>query len=216
MIRSNEELVEHLIRSGCLSDERVVKAFSKVDRAVFVPPELKDSAYFDTALPVALGQTISQPLVVAVCTQALRLKPGDNVLEVGTGSGYQAAILAELVGAGGRVYSIERFSELTEYARERVKNKNVEFVVGDGSKGLPGKKFDAVLVTAACPRLPKPLLEQLKAGGRLVAPVSAGWAQDLVLVEKTRDGLKETTLLPVVFVPLIGEHGFSPSSKEVE
>lgn len=210
MTATNEELVEELVREGWVKTERVKKAFLKVDRGRFVPAESQGQAYVNHALPIGFGQTISQPLVVALTTEALDVGEGHKVLDVGCGSGYQTALLAELAGSKGRVYAVDRVPELVEGAKTRLAGKrNVEWVVGDGSLGLPGKApFDRVVVTAACPSAPPALLEQLREGGKLVAPVGSRWHQDLVLVEKVRGEALTRSLLPVVFVPLVGEQGF--------
>ncbi len=211
-MKNNDELVEYLREHGWLKTERVTRAFKKVDRALFVPPTLKEYAYEDMPLPILDNQTISQPLVVAVSLEALDAFPGMRVLEVGAGSGYQAALLSEIVGENGVVYSVERIQRLCEYARERLaRYKNVAVIHGDGSKGLPDKApFDRVIVTAGCPKIPKPLVEQLKPGGKMVAPVEAVFGQELLLIEKGVGGRVESqSLLPVAFVPLIGEHGFN-------
>jgi len=213
-MKSNDELVEYLRQHGWLKSERVTRAFKNVDRALFVPRELKEYAYEDMPLPILHGQTISQPLVVAVSLEALDVFPGMRVLEVGAGSGYQAALLSEIVGKNGVVYSVERIPELCEYARERLaKWLNVIVIHGDGSKGLPDKApFDRIIVTAACPKIPKPLVQQLKPGGKMIAPVEAVFGQELLLIEKGTDGsgrVESQSLLPVAFVPLIGEHGFN-------
>lgn len=197
-------------REGWIKSARVKKAFLRVDRGLFVPRQLGREAYANHALPIGFGQTISQPLVVALTTEALDVRQGHTVLDVGCGSGYQTALLAELAGSKGRVFAVDRVPELVEGARARLGGKsNVEWVVGDGSLGLPDKApFDRVVVTAACPRVPPALFEQLKDGGKLVAPVGSRWHQDLLLVEKSGGEALTRSLLPVVFVPLVGEQGF--------
>ena len=209
-MESNQELVDYLRERGYLKTPRVIRAFERVDRGLFVPGTLQEEAYHDHPLHVMKGQTISQPLVVATMTEALDVRSGVRVLDVGSGSGYQAALLAELVGSKGRVYTIDRVPEIAEYARERLrKYKNVEWFCGDGSLGLPDRApFDRIIVTAACPRIPKPLEEQLARGGKMVLPVAALFGQELVLVEKSKSGTETKSILPVVFVPLIGEHGY--------
>ncbi|MFQ5953802.1 MAG: protein-L-isoaspartate(D-aspartate) O-methyltransferase [Kiloniellales bacterium] len=186
-------------------DERVRAAMDRVPREAFVPAEAAAGAYLNTPLKIGHGQTISQPYIVAVMTDMLRPQPDDVVLEVGTGSGYQAAVLSLLVR---QVYSIEVVRALAEAAAERLQRlgyHNVEVRHGDGYAGWPEHApFDAITVTAAAKRVPPPLIEQLKEGGRLVIPIGRRWAtQDLMLVEKDESGkVEERRLLPVAFVPL--------------
>ncbi|GMR19159.1 MAG: hypothetical protein BMS9Abin34_287 [Patescibacteria group bacterium] len=200
-------LQEHLVSRGVINS-RVLKAFKEVPREQFVPSRFYNLAYEDTPLEIGSGQTISQPYTVAFMTQLLDPQLQDIVLEVGTGSGYQAAILSRLCK---RVYSMERFKELGDKAREvlrRLGYDNVEAVVGDGSKGLPEKApFDGVIVTAASPSIPQPLIDQLKVKGRLVAPVGVG-LQEMVRITKRPNGLDKETFPGFRFVPLVGEYGF--------
>lgn len=200
-------LREHLAGRGIIR-ERVLSAFREVPREEFVPPHLLDLAYEDTPLDIGSGQTISQPYTVAFMTQLLDPRPRDRILEVGTGSGYQAAILSRLAE---RVYTIERFEELAQKAKEtlgRLGYGNVEVIVGDGSLGLPEKApFDGIIVTAAAPQVPLPLIKQLKVGGRLVIPVGEG-LQEMKRITKTEKGLEEESFPGFRFVPLVGEHGF--------
>ena len=185
---------------------RVRAALGKVERHRLVPPEQRSLAYRNHPLPIGRGQTISQPYIVALSTDLIAPQPQHVVLEVGTGSGYQAAILAETVG---RVFSMEIIESLGKEAAERLKAlgyDNIEVRIGDGYKGWPEKApFDAIVVTAAAPRVPEALVEQLKPGGRLVIPVGeAGGAQDLLLIVKTAEGkLERKSILPVRFVPLV-------------
>jgi len=202
-------MVAEQLRGRGIRDEHVLEAMARVPRHEFVYPEQRDEAYGDHPLPIGEGQTISQPFVVAAMLEALALRPEDVVLEVGTGSGYQTAILAELVRT---VYSIERIASLAERARtvlERLGYSNVILVHGDGSQGLPeAAPFDAIVVAAAAPQVPRPLLEQLRDGGRLVIPVGSGFAQELQLVRKIGDRSTVLYLDGVRFVPLIGREGF--------
>lgn len=210
-------MVAEQIEARGITDADLLRAFRTVERHAFVEGS---SPYGDHALPVGAGQTISQPYVVAVMTDVAR-PPGGwldaSVLEVGTGSGYQAALLAEL---GARVTSIERHAELAEGARERLRAAGyghaVEVVVGDGTLGWPERApYRSVIVTAGGPSVPEPLRAQLAAdGGRLVMPVGSRGHQALMLVERHGDEFTTTELEPVVFVPLIGEHGFAPDSRE--
>jgi protein-L-isoaspartate(D-aspartate) O-methyltransferase len=185
---------------------RVRAALGKVERHRLVPPEQRALAYRNHPLPIGQGQTISQPYIVALSTDLIAPQPQHVVLEVGTGSGYQAAILAETVG---RVFSIEIIESLGKEAAERLKAlgyNNIEIKIGDGYKGWPEKApFDAIVVTAAAPRVPEALVEQLKPGGRLVIPVGeAGGVQDLLLIEKLPDhSVRKRSVLPVRFVPLV-------------
>jgi protein-L-isoaspartate(D-aspartate) O-methyltransferase len=185
---------------------RVRAALGKVERHRLVPPEQRTLAYRNHPLPIGQGQTISQPYIVALSTDLIAPQPQHVVLEVGTGSGYQAAVLAETVG---RVFSIEIIESLGKEAAVQLKTlgyNNIEIKIGDGYKGWPEKApFDAIVVTAAAPRVPEALVEQLKPGGRLVIPVGeAGGAQDLLLIVKTAAGtLERKVILPVRFVPLV-------------
>jgi protein-L-isoaspartate(D-aspartate) O-methyltransferase len=205
-----EYLIERELRPDGITDERVIEALYKVRREKFIPESLRDRAYGNYPLPIGENQTISQPYIVALMTQALKLKPEDKVLEIGTGSGYQAAILAELSSI---VYSIERIDTLATHARTNLYSQgydNVYIIVGDGSKGLPEyAPFDKIMVTAAAPRVPESLLEQLNNGGKMVIPVGGRAVQDLKLVEKARNGrLYKSSLCGCRFVPLIGEEGW--------
>jgi protein-L-isoaspartate(D-aspartate) O-methyltransferase len=199
---------EQLARRG-IKDARVLEAMRRVPRDAFVPPESRPLAYADRALPIGGGQTISQPYMVAVMTEALELRPTDRVLEVGTGSGYQAAILGELAA---EVTTIERRADLAELARATFASlhlANIEVVVGDGSRGWPeGAPFDAILVAAGSPRVPPSLMAQLADGGRLVIPVGSHEHQTLTIVRRLGERFDETAREGCVFVPLIGEEGW--------
>ncbi len=201
--QARRNMVEYQIKARGIKDKRVIAAMLKVPRHLFVPEEMRDMAYRDEPLPIGYGQTISQPYIVAYMTEALKLRPEDKVLEIGTGSGYQTAILAELVRD---VYTIEIIPELSERAQVTLKNlgyTNIEFLIGDGSKGWPEKApFDAILVSAAPAEVPPALVEQLQINGRLVIPVGTD-SQELVLIKKTKKGLEKTRLIGVRFVPLI-------------
>ena len=206
---AREYMVEHQLRRRGISDERVLEAMGKVPRELFVPPAARDLAYEDGALPIGHGQTISQPYVVGIICSLLSLGGTENVLDVGTGSGYQAAVLAELAE---QVTTIERVPELVELARENLAAAGYEEVdvrLGDGSLGVPEKApFDAVAVAAAAPTVPEALYAQLAPGGRLVLPKGARWGQDLVQIVRTDDGPVEHASIPCRFVPLLGEEGF--------
>jgi len=207
--RARDRMVQTQIAARGIKDPRVLEAMRKVPRHLFVEEALKDQAYGDYPLPIGEGQTISQPYIVALMTEALELKGPERVLEVGTGSGYQAAILAELAR---QVFSIERYPSLAARAKrllEQLGYRNVLIKVGDGTKGWPEMApFDAIIVTAAGPKIPEPLIEQLKDGGRLVIPVGDEWSQYLLKVTKQGDKLIKENLGAVRFVKLVGEYGF--------
>ena len=208
--REVEYLIERELKPAGIIDERVLEAIRKVRRENFIPPSLRDRAYGNYPLPIGENQTISQPYIVALMTQALNIKDTDKVLEIGTGSGYQAAILAELARI---VYTVERIPTLLDRARTNLYSqgyKNVILVLGDGTKGLPEyAPYDKIIVTAAAPKIPEPLLEQLKNGGKMVIPVGDRYVQDLVLIEKAQNGrIYRSSLGGCRFVPLIGEEGW--------
>jgi protein-L-isoaspartate(D-aspartate) O-methyltransferase len=209
-----DALVARIAREG-VSDTRVLAAMRKVDRALFVPEASRDQAYENVPLAIGYGQTISQPLVVGLMTQALELTPESKVLEVGTGSGYQTAILAELAG---EVISIERHSLLAERARERLEQlgyANVKVYAGSGSAGWPrDAPYDRILVTAGSPRIPVHLVASISKNGRLVVPVGSRYEQQLIVLEKGPGGLLEHNLGPVRFVPLIGEGAWEEDADE--
>ncbi len=198
------------LRHRGISDERVLEAMERVPRHRFVAPALWDNAYEDTPVAIGEGQTISQPYIVAAMLQAVSLKAGDRVLEIGTGSGYQTALLAELVAS---VHSIERYATLAEQAWETLRAlgySNVEIVVGDGTCGLPSAApFDAIVVSAAAPAVPPPLLEQLQEGGRMIIPVGTWAGQELWLVRKLQNQPSISYLEGCRFVPLLGAYGFA-------
>jgi protein-L-isoaspartate(D-aspartate) O-methyltransferase len=203
-------MVERQLRARDIEDERVLEAMGRVPRELFVPEEERELAYADAALPIGYGQTISQPYMVARIAEALGPQPGELVLDVGTGSGYQAAVLAEL-GAG--VITIERIPELAEQARTNLVAagyERVEVLVGDGTLGVPERApFDAIAVAAAAPSLPGTLYEQLRPGGRLVVPVGGPRAQRLEVIVRSPEGPAVVHSVPCRFVPLVGEEGFS-------
>jgi len=207
---ARERMVEEQILARGIRDPRVLEALRKVPRHRFVPPEMLPSAYEDSALPIGHGQTISQPYVVAFMTEALELKPQDRVLEIGTGSGYQAAVLSLLVR---EVYSIEIVERLGMEAAARLKEMgyaNVHVRIGDGYRGWPeAGPFDAIMVTAAPPEMPPALVAQLRLGGRMVAPVGR-YVQDLIRLRRTAKGLERESLLPVRFVPMVPEGERAP------
>lgn len=203
-------LIERLRQNG-IRDIAVLRAFGTVPRHLFVPEALRRRAYEDVALPIGNGQTISQPTTQARYLAALALQGRERVLEIGTGSGYQAALLAQLASA---VISVERLPALAANARRALQQagmRDVVVVVGDGSMGWrPLSPFDAILVAAASPEIPQPLIEQLADGGRLVIPIERGSSQDLKRITKRGQQLVEEVLGDAQFVPLVGRHGFPP------
>ena len=198
-------MVQQQIIARGVKDPRVIKAMETVPRHKFLPPEEAPFAYADEPRPIGHGQTISQPYIVAFMTEQLHLKPTDRVLEIGTGSGYQAAVLAEIADS---VFTIEIIPELAQEAAKRLKALGYDNVVvkqGDGYNGWPEKApFDAIIVTAAPPKIPPPLLEQLKNGGTMVLPVGE-YVQELVVVKKSATGMAMQNILPVRFVPMTGK-----------
>ena len=207
--RLREEMVRQQIAARGISDPAVLEAMRKIPRHVFVSEALRDQAYGDFPLPIGEQQTISQPYIVAEMTQALQLTREDRVLEIGTGSGYQAAILGEIAY---RVYTIERIRALYLQARrlfDELRLFNVVTRYGDGSKGWEEESpFDAIIVTAGAPRIPPILLNQLAVGGRLVAPVGNQHSQDLIKVVKDKTGIRQNNLGGCRFVKLVGEQGW--------
>jgi protein-L-isoaspartate(D-aspartate) O-methyltransferase len=208
--QARARMVEHQLRRRGITDERVLEAMARVPREAFVPENLHHLAYEDGALPIGHGQTISQPFIVATICSLLRLEGDERVLDVGTGSGYQAAVLAELAA---EIVTIERLPELADRARAALHAAgyaHVEVAVGDGSRGVPDRApYDGIAVAAAAPGIPETLYEQLAPGGRLVLPRGTRWGQDLVQVVKTPGGPAEQASVPCRFVPLVGDEGFS-------
>ncbi len=208
--RERAEMVAAQLRRRGIADERVLAAMGTVPREAFVDVDQQPHAYDDDALPIALGQSISQPYIVARMTELLGVRPGDRVLEVGSGSGYQAAILATL---GALVLSIERHPDLAAAARERLDKlglgASVQIRVGDGSLGVPdAAPFDGIVVTAAPPAIPTPLLDQLAEGGRLVIPVGPRDRQKLIVATRHGSDWEQRSAGDCVFVPLIGAGGW--------
>lgn len=211
-------VVDYLINMGYLSNPKVIKALLSVPRELFVPIHMREYAYVDSPLPIGYGQTISAIHMVAIMTEELDPEPGDSVLEVGTGSGYQAAVLAEIVarqstGKRGHVYTIERVPELIEFAKSNLIKagyiEDVTVILGDGTLGYPERSpFNRIIVTAGAPDVPKPLLDQLAEGGRLVIPVGTLHYQRLLILEKKGGRISKRWGIECVFVPLIGEYGW--------
>ncbi len=215
--RENERLrmVATQLRARGLEDERVLSAMARVPRHLFVPDGLAALAYADEPLPIGHGQTISQPYIVAYMTEALRLRGGEKVLEVGTGSGYQTAVLAE---AAREIWTIELVEELSLRAKERLEAlgyENIRFRIGDGTAGWPdAAPFDGILVTAAPASVPEALELQLAPGGRMIVPVGLG-SQELVLIRREEDSFRRKALIGVRFVPLV-RHGARGTGEEGE
>lgn len=207
--RLRDEMVQHQIEARGVNDPRVLAAIRKVPRHLFVSEALMDQAYGDFPLPIGEQQTISQPFIVAEMTQALALSKEDRVLEIGTGSGYQAAILAEIVF---RVYTIERIYPLYVKTRklfDKLQYHNIVTRYSDGTTGWSDESpFDAIIVTAGAPDIPQTLIKQLADGGRMVIPVGNQFSQDLIKVYKAKDGIRTSSLGGCRFVKLVGEHGW--------
>lgn len=204
-------LVETLVRTGYIKTEQVKQAFLHTSRENFLPQSLHSQAYVDTPLEIGQGQTISAPHMVAIMCEALDIKPGQKILEIGTGSGYHAAIVAYLTGENGHVYTIERFMNLAKNAQKNLHHSgisNVTVEVGDGSLGLPSyQPYDRIYVTCAAPKVPPPLLEQLCDGGKLLIPVGSMFCE-LQLIEKKGTHVYTHDFGGCVFVPLVGAYGF--------
>jgi protein-L-isoaspartate(D-aspartate) O-methyltransferase len=207
--QARERMVEQQMRRRGIRDERVLQAMLSIPRHLFVDPDLRYAAYNDAPLPIRHQQTISQPYIVALMTELLELKGADCVLEVGTGSGYQAAVLAQIAA---KVYSLERIHDLAKKARlllTKLDINNVEIIEVDGTLGLPEHApYDAIIVTAAAPRVPEPLKDQLADGGRLVVPVGGRMGQMLERWRRNGDDFNQERIAPVAFVPLVGDHGW--------
>jgi protein-L-isoaspartate(D-aspartate) O-methyltransferase len=205
------KLVEKLVSRGYLSTEAVISAMRTVPREEFIPAGMRDAAYDDNPLPIGYGQTISAPHMVAIMTEALQVEGDSKILEVGSGSGYQAAVLAE-IAKKGFVYTVERVKELVLWASQRLSAcgyRNVSVTEGDGTVGLPEHApYDRITVTAAAPRIPKALVEELAEGGILLVPVGGQGYQELMRVSKKKEGVVTENLGGCVFVPLIGEDGW--------
>lgn len=208
----NDKLIQGIKCLEYLKSKRVEDALRKYKREFFVPENLKHLAYRDFPISIGFNQTISQPSTVVVMTEALEIKEGDKILEIGTGSGWQAAILSYLVGDKGKVYTIEIIEELAEFAKSNIKKlgiKNIEVFAKDGSEGLKEKApFDKIIVTAACPDIPKPLLEQLKDGGIMVLPIGNLYLQEMYIAKKSKGKLEKKGIGSFMFVPLVGKYGF--------
>jgi protein-L-isoaspartate(D-aspartate) O-methyltransferase len=212
--KARQRMLKRDLEGRDITDRRVLKVMAEIPREEFIPQSWQSQAYADGPLPIGMGQTISQPYIVALMTQELRVNKDCEVLEIGTGSGYQTAVLSKLVK---KVYTVERFAQLSESAQAvlgRLGVSNVEFYVGDGSCGWPksrlppSKCFDRIMITAAVPKIPEPLAKQLADGGLIVAPVGYGGVQELVACEKKANKIIERLICDVRFVKLLGEYGF--------
>jgi len=204
-----KRMVEEQLMPRGIKDPRVLEVFSKVERHQFLPEDFRGSAYADYPVPIGEGQTISQPFIVALMTESLEVGPEDKILEIGTGSGYQAAILAELAK---EVYTIERIESLAKKAEALLKDlgyNNITIKVDDGTLGWKeNAPFNKIIITAASPRIPLPLTEQLAENGKLILPLGETFSQVLTLVEKKANQLKHQQICGCVFVPLVGKYGW--------
>lgn len=208
-----EALIEHMKINGYLKSKELENAIRDLPREHFVPKIIQSLAYKDVPLSIGHGQTISQPSTVVAMTEALDVKKGQRILEIGAGSGWQAAILSKIVGGKGFVYTAEIVRELVEFAKENLekfKIKNVKIIEGDGSMGLEKySPYDRIIVTAACPDIPRPLLEQLKTNGKMVIPVGNLYLQEMfVITKKSKNKFDKYSIGNFMFVPLVGRYGF--------
>jgi len=209
-----EQLVQYMLASGAIKSASVKNAFLNVKRENFMPAHLQSAAYSDEALPIGLGQTISQPSTIAAMLELLQVQEGNNVLEIGAGSAYVLALLAELAGKKGKIYGIEILAELKQRAEQTLKKcncKNIKLKVGDGTLGWEEKApFERILLSAACPYVPKPLIEQLAENGRLVAPVGDKFTQMMSIIKKLKGHIIKEEFLEnyFAFVPLRGKYGW--------
>jgi protein-L-isoaspartate(D-aspartate) O-methyltransferase len=205
-------LVDNLKIRGYVTSKAVEDAMRRVPREEFLPSDLREEAYIDSPLPIGEGQTISAPHMVAIMAENLDLRPGQKILEVGTGSGYHAAVCAEVIAPNGHIYSIERITSLASFAEDNLKrtgySKLTTVILGDGSKGLrEHAPYDRIFVAAGAPDIPSPLTAQLADGGKLLVPVGSRWYQDLFRVTRNGGKIEKENLGGCVFVPLVGEYG---------
>ncbi|MCE5340596.1 MAG: protein-L-isoaspartate(D-aspartate) O-methyltransferase [Planctomycetaceae bacterium] len=210
LARQRQAMIQTQLKARGISNPAVLQVVGEIPREIFIPAQLRPQSYDDNPLPIGHGQTISQPYIVALMTQELKIDKQCDILEIGTGSGYQTAILAAL---GKRVYTIERIEQHSADAVERLKKlniTNVDFAIGDGTCGWSDDiKFDRIIITAAAPKMPEPLAEQLKIGGLAIVPIGEEIVQEFVLLEKTATGFKSKNICGCRFVKLIGKHGFA-------
>lgn len=206
------DLVDKLVRRGYIESDNVKKAIRKVPRHLFVPEEMKERAYVDSPQPIGQGQTISAPHMVAMMLEALDVKTGQKILEIGGGMGYHAAVLGEMVGEEGDVYSVEYLESLAKSGRKKLKKAgidNVHLIIGDGSSGYENEApYDRISVACGAPNIPKPLIEQLKENGKILIPVGGQRYQNLIKGTKKANSIEKENLGGVLFVPLKGKHGF--------
>ena len=212
MKKEKEQLINCWLKSGIVKNKRIIAAFRSVKREYFVLSEFRKEAYSDTALPILAGQTISQPTTVVGMLEALELKPGMNILEIGAGSGYNAALMGRIVGKKGKVFATEIIPGLVSFARQNLDKagiENVKVINTDGSIGyVSGSPYDRIIVTAASPEIPEELVQQLKEGGIIVIPVGSEIGQTLIKAKKTKGKLVRQQLGEYVFVPLKGRYGY--------
>lgn len=206
-----QKLIGYWVSSGIVKDKKVIEAFKKIPREQFIKDNAEE-AYADCPLSIGKGQTISQPTTVVVMTQALELEEGHKVLEIGSGSGYQAAIISKIIGKSGKIISTEIVPELADFAKENIRKlklKNVEIIWHDGSKGYEKEApYDRIIVTAACPEIPRPLISQLKENGIIIAPVGDMNEQSMIKAMKKNGKLIKENLGSFIFVPLKGRYGY--------
>ena len=211
-IEENENLIKHLRSTGYLKSRLLEEALRKIPRHMFIPEGFRHLAYRDAPLAIGYSQTISQPTTVVAMTEALSVKSGQKILEVGSGSGWQAALLSQLVGVKGYIYSIEIVAELADYARRNIETlgiNNVEIILRDGSVGLREEApYDRIIVTAAAPDISDILLDQLNVGGIMVIPVGNMYLQEMMVVRKKKSSIEKKSIGNFAFVPLVGERGF--------
>lgn len=207
-----KDLIDKLVRRGYINSDNVKKAMREVPRHLFVPEEMKDMAYVDSPQPIGQGQTISAPHMVAMMVEALDVKSGQKILEIGGGMGYHAAVLGKMVGKEGEIYSVEYLESLAESGRKKLKKAsidNVHIIIGDGSNGYKNKApYDRISVACGAPNIPKPLIDQLKENGKILIPVGGQMYQNLIKGTKKGNSLEKENLGGVLFVPLKGKHGF--------
>jgi len=210
---ARNDLVDGLVRRGYVTSAAVERAMRRVPREEFVPEDIRPEAYVDTPLPIGEGQTISAPHMVAIMVEKLDLEPGQKVLEVGAGSGYHAAVCAEVVGPDGHIFTVERVASLAGWAEQNLKKTGfsgiVTVVFGDGSRGLPEHApYERIFVACGAPDIPSPLTEQLAEGGKMLVPVGGRFYQDLIKIERRGNRLRKESHGGCVFVPLVGEFGY--------
>ena len=210
--KQRKDLIDKLVKRRYIKSDLAEKAMRKVPRHLFVPEEMKDMAYVDSPQPIGQGQTISAPHMVAIMIEALDVEPGQKILEIGGGMGYHAAVLGEMVGKEGKVYSVEYLEYLAESGKKKLKKagiKNVQIIIGDGSSGYKeNAPYDRISVACGAPNIPQPLIKQLKEKGKILIPVGGQMYQNLIKATKEGNSIKKENLGGVLFVPLKGKYGF--------